>query len=337
MYKQKIEIDPYNRLVLLASGRKSGLPRFRQVIEGRFSTDKDNNLTYKVRSPEDAGADVPHQISLKGEWSLTDKHELRFTVDKKGRKTLGDKITLRGEILDVRDNALLFAVSSRSKKDEPFTYVLELKGRWQADSRNRLNFRVKKEKGKHDVLIFKGAWDINKDHSIVYEYESARMVRKRKKLHTLVFRGKWQISGRYRLSYRLSKKSDSAFEFMTRAGVFTGRQIKYELGIRVSGAQKPVERKIRFSGRWKVTKGLGLVFEADYRGREPYSMVFGAEAHLKDTGRVSFKLRHYLDEQDMGVRVELSRELIGGDGEAFLRLFSRASEKSVYLGAGFKL
>ncbi len=171
MKKIQYEIDPYNRLVIPDSGKKSDLPKFRQVIDGRFRLDENNNLSYRVKAPLPEDENIPHQIRLKGEWSLTDDHELRLTLDGQGRQTFGDQITLQGEILDVNKNSLLFAVTMTTKDNTRSTYVLNLGGTWRADENNRISFHVKKEAGRYDILTFNGAWEINKDHQIIYQYE----------------------------------------------------------------------------------------------------------------------------------------------------------------------
>ena len=195
MEKIRYEIDPYNRLILGDSGAKSDLPKFRQIIDGQFKIDEDNSLSYRVKSPlpEDGNipyrslqgnsgtGQVPHQIKLKGQWSLTDDHELRLTLDGQGRQTFGDRITLQGEILDVNESSLLFAVTTTTKEATRSTYLLNLTGIWKADEFNRLSFHIKKESGRYDILTFNGVWEINKNHEIIYQYEKARLIRKKKR------------------------------------------------------------------------------------------------------------------------------------------------------------
>ena len=331
----RYETDPYNRLVLKKTGKKTPLRYYRKVLDGRFKVDKNNELTYQVKAPV-TGEDVPHQFKLKGKWALTEDHDLRLTLDKLGRDTLADKITLKGQILDVKRNSLLFAVSTKTQKNKTLTYVLQLGGTWKADSNNRLTFHVQKEKGIHDVLTFKGAWEINKDYQIVYRYEKARLLRKKKELHTLTFKGRWDVTGRSRISYVFSKRSDSAFTFKTSAGIFRGNRIKYEIGIALSGRVRPVKRTLALFGRWRLVKNLGLVFEVKYRDKKPYSMVFGADAKLTGRDTVRFRLKRYIDNRDTGMELELSRKLLKGDGEAFLRLLKSRQEASVYAGAAWK-
>ena len=183
-------MDPYNRLILDSPGSKgSGLPRFRKAIDGRFSLDRSNNLIYQIKAPLSAGENIPHQIKLKGDWSLTDSHRLRLTLNKSGRQTLGDQLTLEGEILDVGENSLLFAITTTSKLDTRTTYVLELGGTWKADSRNRLTFHVRKESGRRNILTFNGVWEIDKRNKVVYRYENANLITKKRRVHSnILFR-----------------------------------------------------------------------------------------------------------------------------------------------------
>ena len=146
MAKPRYEIDPHNRLVVSQSGRKSSLPRFRKVLEGHFRVDKNNSLSYHIKAPVPQDTNIPHQVKLRGEWSLTKKHDLRFTLDKWRRQTFGDKLTLQGNIIDIKKNSLLFAVTTRTKAGTQTTYILKLRGSWQADKHNRLTFRMRKER-----------------------------------------------------------------------------------------------------------------------------------------------------------------------------------------------
>ena len=106
---QKItyEIDPYNRLIIDKSGRKSRLSRFRQVLDGRFKVDKNNTLTYHIKAPTPQGTELPHQVKLEGKWVLDKDHNLCISLNKLGRETLGDKLTLKGEIIDTSKNSII--------------------------------------------------------------------------------------------------------------------------------------------------------------------------------------------------------------------------------------
>ena len=336
MKKIQYEIDPYNRFVIGGSGKKSGLPKFRQVIDGRFKLDKNNNLSYRVKAPLPEDENIPHQIKLRGEWSLTDDHELRLTLDGQGRQTFGDQITLQGEILDVNKGSLLFAVTTTTKDNIRSTYVLNLAGIWKADENNRLSFHVKKEEGRYDILSFNGIWEINKDHQIIYQYEKARLIRKKRQYHTLTFKGYWNIKDVVRISYLLGKGTDSSFDFKTSAGIFREKYIKYELGVGLNDRIDPVRRTITLFGRWNLKRDSGLIFEIDNENNTTKQITFGADARLTDRDTISFKLKADVENRDIGVNLELSHKILKGAGEAFLHLLKSNRELAIYTGAAWR-
>lgn len=336
MKKIRFEQDPYNRLVIDERRGKSSLPEFRKVLDGLFSTDENNNLYYHIKAPVSQEADIPNQIKLRGTWSLTNNHELRLTLDKKTRETFGDQITLHGEILDVNGNSILFAITTTSKENTQSTYVLNLAGSWKADKNNRLSFYVKKEKGKYDILTFNGIWEINKNHQIVYQYEKAGLLTKEKTTHILTFKGYWDIKNKLRISYVLDQRSDSAFEFTASTGVFKDGYIEYELGIGIKSRVKPVTRTLVLSGSWRLEKNSGLMFDMEYENGKTHSIVFGADARLTDRDTVIFRLKNELENKDIGAILELSHEILNGDGEAFLRVLKSRHESAIYAGAGWR-
>ncbi|MBL7155617.1 MAG: hypothetical protein ISS90_00565 [Candidatus Omnitrophica bacterium] len=346
MQKVRYELDPHNRLVL-RSGKKSDLLKFRKVLDGRFKADKNNELSYHIKAPLDdkentpyhpalrasGTGQVPHQVKLRGKWSLTDTHDLRLILDKWGRETFGDEITLQGEILDVNKNSLLFAVTTTTKENTKSTYILNLGGSWKVDEHNRLSFRVRKEKGSHDILTFNGVWEINKNHQVVYQYEKARLIRKKRKTHTLAFKGYWDIKEKLRISYILSKDDDSAFHFKAGGGIFQGNYIKYEVGIGLTGKARPAKRTITLFGTWRVKKNVGLIFEIEYENKKMHEIVFGAEARLTGKDTVLFKLKNDIENKDIGIDVKLSHKILKGDGEAFIRALKSNRESAIYAGA----
>jgi hypothetical protein len=336
MNKTLYEIDPYNRLVVNSSGKKSGLHKFRKVIDGRFKLDKDNNLSYHIKTPYPEDERVPRQLKIKGEWSLTPGHMLRLTLNTLGRQTFGDQVTLQGEILDVNKNSLLFAVGTTTKDGVRSTYVLNLDGTWKADENNRLSFHVKKESGRSDILTFSGAWQINKDHQIIYQYESARLIRKKRQAHTLTFKGYWVIKDTVRISYLLGAGTDSSFDFETAVGIFTKDYIKYELGIGLSGRPDPIRRAVKLYGIWRLKKNVGLIFEVEYENKKIRHIAFGADVRLTEKDTMLFALKNDIEKKDMGVTLELSRKLLHGDGEAFLRLLKSNRESAVWAGGAWR-
>lgn len=336
MQKIRYELDPYNRLVIKGSQEESDLPEFRQVVDGWFDIGEDNSLTYRVKSPLSKSENIPNQIRIKGSWSLNDNYDLRLTVDKQARRTFGDELTLQGEILDVNENSLLFAVTTKTKEGTQSTYVLNLAGSWKADENNRLSFHIRKENGLYDILTFNGAWQINKNNQIVYQYEKAAMIREKKESYLLTFNGYWDVRDRLRLSYILSKGTGSVFDFQASAGIFEENYIKYELGVGLAGKEEPINQVITIFGEWKLKKDIGLVFEVEYSDKMVQSIVFGADARLTDNDTVLFKLKNDICNEDIGISLELSRNILKGDGELFLRFLESNREMAIWAGAAWK-
>ncbi len=338
MEKLRYEVDPHNRLIGQETGKKLRLTRFRRVLDGRFKTGPNNSLIYHIKVPiQGVTPDLkaPYQVKLRGKWSLTKNHDLRLTLDKWRRQTSGDKLTLQGEIISAEANSLLFAITTRSKENITSTYILKLQGIWQADKRNRLTFKAKKGEGRYDNLIFDGAWDINKEHRIVYHYEKAQLKQKERLKRTLTFKGFWDTAKRNRLSYKLSLDGKSTFEFQAGIGFLAKDYIKYEIGIGISDKKRPVRRVITLFGKWKIKKNLGLLFEVEYEKGKTKAIVFGADAKLTKRDDIEFKLKDRLG-KDLGLELKLSRKLLRGDGEAFLNLLKSKKESSIYAGMAWK-
>lgn len=330
MEKIKYELDPHNRLTV----KSSSLRGIRKVLDGQFKISGHNTLTYHIKIPVPADIKAPHQVKLKGEWSLTKEHQLRLTLDKWQRQTFGDQLTIQGEIIDVKKNSLAFAVAARTKDNLPSTYILELSGCWQADEHNRLTFRADKEHGRTDLLVFDAAWQIGDNYQIIYNYEKANLVRRNRSSHTLIFKGRWEIKDKFRLSYLVGGDTDSGFDFQAGLGVFRDDCIKYEIGIGLSRKREPVKRVVIFSGKWKASKAVGLVFEVEQDAKKIQAMVFGAEVKLTSKGSVLLKLRNSLNEK-IGAELELSQDIFKGKGQAFLRLLKSKQESAIMAGAAF--
>ncbi len=331
--KVTYEIDPYNRLIIKKTARKGQLSRFRQVLEGRFKIDGNNTLTYHIKSPTPRGTEIPHQVKLEGKWSLDKNHNLCLSLNKWGRHPLGDKLTLQADIIDTAKNSIAFSLTTRTKENMQSIYILQLKGAWQADKNNRLTFKVQKENGCYDILTFKGAWQINKQHQIIYQYKKAQLIRKRKQVNMLTFKGYWDIKDKARVSYVLDVRSGSVFNFKTSTGIFKDKYIKYEVGIGIGKARS--KRMLALSGKWKIRKNVGLIFEIEYENKEIYAITFGAEAKLTAKDSVSFELKN-AQNKDISAQLQLSRKILDGDGLSFLRFLKSKDERGVTIGAGFR-
>ncbi|HTZ10812.1 MAG TPA: hypothetical protein VMD04_00335, partial [Candidatus Margulisiibacteriota bacterium] len=217
----------------------------------------------------------------------------------------------------------------------PSIYILELAGRWEADERNRLTFKLDKESGKPDSLVFEGAWQIDDNYQITYRCQQEYLARKTRKTHVLNFKGYWDIKDKYRLSYVMDKDTASGFDFKSSLGLFKEDYIKYELGLGLSRKKTPVRRTIILFGNWKFSKDIGLVFEVRRAGIKTQEIIFGAEVKLADKGELSFKLTNSLN-KGIGAELELSRDIFKRDGQAFLRLLQLRQELSILAGVGLR-
>jgi len=338
MTKLIYEIDPHNRLIIQKGEGQAGIFGFRHVIEGRLKIGKDNALIYHIKAPSKAMArelNLPYQLKFKGSWSLTEEHDLRLTFDKWKRQRIGDELTLKGEIVKIDAHSLVFAVTQKTGEDTASIYSLGLEGSWRADDKNRLTFRVKREKNNYNLLVFDGMWEINRNHQIIYSYEKRITKRaKRRKRHSLLFKGFWNLTKREALTYQLDIKDRSTFDFRVGHGIIEGYAIKFETGIGISRRQRPVRKDIILYGRWRIKSGAGLIFEMRYGDGHVNEMLFEAEAKLINDYEIKFALKNSSGE-DLGMAFTLSKTMLKGSGESFIRVLLSKEKRAIYIGSGF--
>lgn len=327
--KIKYEIDPHNRLVYEKTGKQSEVPRFRTVLDGQFEIDENNCVTYHVKKSQ--ASEVPQQVKLKGQWALDNEHNLVLTLDKWGNQIAGNKLTVESELIDAKDNKLAFTVTSRDSENNSHIYIVNLSGRWQADEYNRLTFNVQKETGVSDKIILSGAWEVNRQNELIYTYEKSMPGKEEKITKTVTFKGYWDIAGKHRIIYVLNKAIGSEFDFKVSVGKPTARGLEYELGVGVV----PSKKTITLFGSWKVSKNLGLLFEMPYADGKVQSIVFGGWGRLDKNHKLELRLQNKKGE-DLGIDVKLSRRILEGQGEAFIRALKSQKEVSIVAGVGFR-
>lgn len=345
--KISYEIDPHNRLVFAKSDETSDVPKFRKVLDGKFTLDNSNTLTYKILKPAaktsadvSQDRDIPDQIKLSGNFSLDDEHNLVLTLDKWNNQIAGNKLTIKGELLDARDNELAISITTKDIDDQTHIYILKFKGSWQADEYNRLSFNVTKEigpplkvrrAGKTDKLTLEGEWEVNKQNQLIYTYTKTYLKTKEKVENTITFKGYWDITEKFRISYVLNKEINSQFDFEVSLGKPDKRGLQYEIGI---GAV-PINKQITLFGSWKVNKKLGLLFEIPYEEGKIKSIIFGATCKLVDDYNLDFRLENKSGE-DLGIDVKLSKKFLKDQGEAFIQALRSKKEISFIAGVGFR-
>jgi hypothetical protein len=241
----KYELDPHNKLSVI------GPDKFRTVLDGEFKLDDNNSLVYHVKKSD--GIEVPQQVKFSGNWSLDEKHNLIFTLDKWNNQCEGDKLVLKSDLVDANNDELIFSVETRDSADGSHITTLNFTGGWQADKYNRLVFNVEKEDGASNKLILQGKWEINKQNEIVYTAAN----------NTFTLRGHWDITTTDKLSYIFNKDLGSKFDLAVSFQKATSDSLCYGISVGY-GAKK---RTIALFGKWKVDKETGLVFEIKYAGQ----------------------------------------------------------------------
>jgi len=319
--KEKIsyEVDPHNRLIVKRTGKPSNITRFRHILDGRFQITEDNSLVYHIK--KSAGIDTPQQVRLSGNYSLDHDHNLVFTLNKWNNQVEGNRLIIKSELLDARDNELSFSVGTKDRKGKGKVYILSLSGAWQADENNRLSFEVKKEGNKTDKLILEAAWEINEQNQIIYNTGD----------NTLIFKGNWNITDKDRIAYVLNKEIGSFFDFEVSIERPEANSLKYQIGI----GFKPEKKQLVIFGKWKIDKNLGLLFEVEYEKGNRKAITFGGVCSF-DTGKtLEIKLKN-AKQKDLGMDLKLSKSILSGQGEAFIQALASRKKLEFLSGAGFR-
>ncbi len=294
MGKVFYEVDPFNRLIVWPTGRRSRVKKFRQVAHGRFITDSSNNLFYEVNKSQ--GLDIPQKIGFTGKYALDKNHSLVFTLNKWNNQCEGNRLTLKAKIIDTKSNEIAFLINSKVGENKSLSYIMKLYGSWQADKHNRLTFGIERDRSDADSLILSGAWEINKNNEIVYRYGKERQI--------IAFRGSWDISERNRINYELDKNINSGFNFKSTLGTLVSKgkekSLAFDIGIGISKAKK-LKRRVILSGKWKIAKDKELILETS-------------------------------DIEEGGVRLKLTKEMF--DRQAIAYIESIVKEKEHYIGGG---
>lgn len=199
MAKVRYEVDPHNRLIIAGTGKRSGVPEYRHVAEGSFKVSRNNSLTYHIKKSRHS--DIPQQVRFSGNWSLDRNNDLVLTLNKWNNQVAGNKLVIKGRVLDVKGNRLLFSVTTKKPDGRSRIYNVGLSGSWRADEANRLSFKIDKEKGSSDTLTLEGVWEINRRGALAYRYT------KGKRAYGIVLEGHWEASDRLRLLYAFGKNT----------------------------------------------------------------------------------------------------------------------------------
>ncbi|MBI3318867.1 MAG: hypothetical protein HYZ90_07010 [Candidatus Omnitrophica bacterium] len=269
---------------------------------------------------------------VEGSWLIGRDHEIRYR-----RAEPEQEAIFTGNLVGTRPNRLVIQLSEKSTEERILQRIFALRGRWEADAKNRLTFLVERERGRTDRLTLQGGWEVGEGQEILYRFVRWDLKRKSRRLQTLTFRGRWEIEGPRELTYTLDADSDSAFRFrgtfQTPVILAKSGEIRYQVGVELEGKRRL--QTVTLFGKWKLSRKLALEFEIPYRSGSRRGISFGA-TFTPDSGRsVSAKLTGRRGEP-LGAEVLLTREFLQGQGEAFLRLRKSLEETAAEGGFRFR-
>ena len=319
----RYEVDPHNRLII----RNAEAPGYRTVEEGRFKLDEDHRLIYQVRRSQ--SKEDPQQIRLQGSWRLDKNRNLVYTLSKWGNQVYGNKLTIRGKLTRTDAGSISAEIATREGEAER-VYYLKFKGDWKVDEKNRLAFEIRSKTGRTDELTFKGSWSIDRKNQITYTYSKYDLLTKTRRLHQLQLAGYWDLTGDHQLSYKLSG-GQRYFDLDVGIGRPGRNTLSYKIGLRRTGRSKT----ITLYGKWKVTEKLGLFFEMPYQAGEVKRLVFGVSYKFDDDWNLAFRAGI---KRNSGHKIEakLSRRLLTGKGEFFIKGVLSDEQRAVMAGIGLK-
>lgn len=334
MAKIRYEVDPYNRLVSI--DRSLSLPKQRRVLEGRFALGSGNSLEYRVKSPSGDADNNPYQVNLKGRWSLSKNHQAVFTVIRSSGGASGDSFEICGDLIDAKGNALLVSLTTRRDDNTTTTYALELTGSWSVDNNNRLIFKLKRGRDSFDPMVFVAAWQLGVNNEIVYRYEKSQLKTRSKTFNTLILKGAWKLESKNSLNYEIDACPGQSLVFKASLSGCSADRVTYEIGTTASGHVKPRMRTISLFGSWRIKKGVGLYFDVTASSGRVSAISFSAEARITPKDTLLFTITDDIKNSDLRMQLELDRRLLGGDGEAFIRMLTSRNGSAVMIGAGFR-
>ena len=243
---------------------------------------------------------------------------------------------LTGDLLSADPNSLTFHLREVQQEEDVRLRQMSLRGRWQADSRNRLTFLVEREQGTVDTLTLEGGWEVGPGNEIQYRFERTELEKGARSLHRIRFEGYWEVGEDRRLAYVLEAGSNSAFRFRGAFQTDSIRQkqgsLRYQLGLEVESKSKEPLQTVTLFGKWKLSRDLSLEFEVPTSGGFRRAISFGATYVWDRRTLVSARL-NTPGGGPLGVELSLHREFLQGRGEAFVRLRRSLEETAAEAGA----
>lgn len=320
-FSLRYAFDELNRLRVTPSGGIGDRLRPTRILEGRVTTDRRNRLVYRVDSRASLdGLPLRRRFNLDGTWGLTRDHRLKLTLHETAQSRR-QTLYLAGRLEQATARALVVSLRRHTLDGRRTVQRITLRGRWQADARNRLTFLVDKAEGSADRLTLQFGWQVGPRHALMYRFKERVLARGRRTTHTLRFSGTWKIARANRLVYRLDVSGQSTFDFRASLNTpsLTARQgtVVYQIGIGVSRGRM-LRRRVVLFGTWKLHRDLSLSFEVPYAGGRRTALRASGTVALDSRSTVTVALRDARG-KPLGLSVTLHRRWVNNVG-LFLKL-----------------
>lgn len=295
------------------------------TLDGEFELLSDYTLNYipAHTDPYQGLFNQDHKINIKGFWEIDSNHDLRFKIQESLRERFGRELVFKGEFLKAEAGELDFTYKIRNRDGKLSLRTFRFFGKWDADENNRLKFTLNKSKGSTESLTLNGAWRTGKRHELIYTYRKQVLKTKTKKTKRIVLRGYWNIAGKRKAEYVLEGDSGERIRFRlaysTPIILANKNEIRFQIGIEVTGRRRSATREIVLFGKWKLKRDLSLSFEVEYRNGEWHSLNFTAKYRLNAQTQIEAALTAR-NGDDLDVSITLTREFAASEGEAYLSL-----------------
>ncbi|MCD6539962.1 MAG: hypothetical protein J7K37_04595 [Candidatus Omnitrophica bacterium] len=297
------------------------------LLKGRFKVNKGGDLTYLFdRRSSYKRFGLARRIRFRGRWRLDENHNLVLEVGKQYRSLGLRRLILHTEFIDHTRDGLIFTLKRKISPRRERIEILRLKGKFSTDRFNRIIFKI--ENKASGVLVFRGAWRVNRDNQIIYNYENL----KSKKKIFFVLKGFWQILEKNKLAYVLEAVPKQVLIFRAHLQTLNlypkkGR-LKYRVGI--GFGKKRRERIVLFYGEIKFFRRGDLFFEFKSGLRRKVKLGINVNLTKKRKLRVSF---YRENGRSLGISLIFKKEV--PTFNYFLKLIKNVSDKRVEGGFYF--
>ena len=260
-----------------------------------------------------------------GAWELTPRHQVRYR-----RRGAEETAVVTADLVAAEPAGLTIQITQSQLDGDVVGRTVTLRGRWQADARNRLTFVVERGRGRSEILTFTGGWQIGPQHELRYRVEQGGT-------RTLTFAGYWDVDAKRRLTYVLDAGADSTFRFrgafQTASILAKSGELRYQLGVEATRGRR--SQTIALFGTWKVSRDLRVTFEIPYADGRTRAITFEA-AYALGAGRTVTATLTSRAGDPLGIEVVFTQAFLKGDGEAFVRLRRSLEETAVEGGVRFR-